>query len=496
MPSVAAVTAASTACSPLKRILASDQVRFIAFDPPDGAQHRSMLQQIVVQVGSTALIALIVGAVLFVGFLPGFFLPAGVAGSTVAEQLLSRLSYWLVTIGSAAPTAFYEPTLMTTQWFGFYAAVIFVPFVVIRSAVEQACAGWDVAAYIAITLASFIVLAPIPQALARLTGERHWRNPLRWTIETWKNIIALWNTEAASLLVCVVASTLSVFTVLGDTLVFRNPSIQINQDVEQFVRPLAIACVGGIVKRCIRVVCEHTQLATVSTSAMWIGYTLLAFLVVRIPAAARDWTAFLLSVAFDWLLFLRRTITFWISCSPEAEAHDAAIQRGSRPSSSTCFTCCFTVARWTKVKPFPGTQPSDWRAFEFLVEGLTLTANYCAMSLLMLYFWLASYGPADPLHRFWFPHGSTSYQFIGLAAANDLLQDALGHLIVHVAAKRHKGRPTPSFLHVFPGWVDAWAPADRPGLRQLLLVSAAIIWVPALANWMAYDLYQRQWMLV
>jgi hypothetical protein len=38
MPTFAAATTASMTCSPLQRILASDQARFIAFDPPDGGQ--------------------------------------------------------------------------------------------------------------------------------------------------------------------------------------------------------------------------------------------------------------------------------------------------------------------------------------------------------------------------------------------------------------------------------------------------------------------------
>jgi hypothetical protein len=240
-----------------------------------------------------------------------------------------------------------------------------------------------------------------------------------------------------------------VCTVLGDALVFRNPDIQIDPGLEQFVRPIAFACMGGILKRCARVVCERTQLATVSTSAMWIAYMILAFLVVRVPAAARDWKAFLLCIAFDWLLFLRRAIGFWISCSPEAEAYDAAVQQGARPSSSSCFKCCLALARGTKVKPFPGTHPSDWRAFEFLVEGLALSASYCAMCLLMLYFWLGSYGPSDALYRFWLPHGSTSCQFVGLAAANDLVQDALGHVVVHAAARRHEDRRSQRFRTCF-----------------------------------------------
>jgi energy-converting hydrogenase Eha subunit E len=91
------------------------------------------------------------------GYLSGFFPVAGVAGSTATQQLLHCLTFWLVSIGTATVFTFFEPTLMTAEWFGFYAAVTFVPLVIVRSALEQACSDLDVAAYIAVTLASHFV---------------------------------------------------------------------------------------------------------------------------------------------------------------------------------------------------------------------------------------------------------------------------------------------------------------------------------------------------
>jgi hypothetical protein len=149
----------------------------------------------------------------------------------------------------------------------------------------------------------------------------------------------------------------------------------------------------------------------------------------------------------------------------------------------------FYLPNLSKPDPFPGVSKPEWRAFEFMIESITLSANYVCLLLGYAYFRLAGFGPGDVPYDFWFPFGSDSLRFLLLSGANDLLQDLISHPIATLAS--HRWTPL-NFNRMFPGWIYSWDHAGksdgRTGAKHLVLVVGSVAWAPMASVYMGYVL--------
>jgi hypothetical protein len=302
--------------------------------------------------------------------------------------------------------------------------------------------------------------------------------------ETWRKVMLLQKTESSALNFSTLGSIWIVLIPLFDCILFLNPETNLSDTATNWIRPVSLFAmrrVGYIIN--MRGTLQYSQLASYKMMCIPTSHLMLNLVQVRAATGISSWSAFANFFFLDWAMFLWRTANFYSRTAPGVMFAEKKLNRQDLPPETRAHRTFRHLSKFlfysmdrSKPTPFPGVLKADFRAYEYMMESASLSANYAALLLAYAYYYVAGIGPGQPPYDFWFPWGTVSFYFLALAAANDVVQDMATHMIAMAASSRWKAC---SFNRIFPGWIDAWAPADRLGTRHLLLCILVTCWVPA-----------------
>lgn len=145
----------------------------------------------------------------------------------------------------------------------------------------------------------------------------------------------------------------------------------------------------------------------------------------------------------------------------------------------TWFVVYLKIWTFDKLPQLPGMARSDFRTYEYQIEGFTVTTmlmvNFCIYAMLKLF----GFGVGYPAFDFWFPRGENSLYFTLVAFGLELVQDLVAHIIAEKAARRHPGKC--KFTRMYPGWLLKPSTGLVPVAKACCSVSNAAVFMTQLS---------------
>ena len=353
---------------------------FLKFDDEPNPEPASLL----VVVSSIALIELVMGACLSLGFLAvAKFPPAGYDGSSSSDHMLCRVGQFLAIVPSAYVFMLFEPKLISLGWWAYYTSWNGGIYVGLRSLIEWSTGSSKslMLTYVLLTLTGYPVVLPVLPALHKLYGYSTWHSPWTWTKASMRRSLDI---HEIKFFICSLSGSFAYicYTAVDELLYADASKVKIPKWINRLTRPILGLVVSTLARRLICYGCSASRSVAVKTSGLLCMLCILNLVPVRISTAAVDDAAFLFSLLVNWFAFTYQSAEFFTMTSEPTE----------RPDESRFFVLfrrhCLRVDL-SKMSPPAGMDKNDYRGFEYMVQV------WCALLSAAILF----PGRAGPLHK-------------------------------------------------------------------------------------------------
>ena len=387
---------------------------------------------------------------------------AGVRGSSQLHNVLATVVYACTFVPTCFVFALFKPEWCDMTWSLYWFVSCLLILGGARCLVEQLTGAREslVGVYWVIVPAYTFLLPAVHQAIVHIAQceELPRYRPWKWSLQTIRRVFP-W-TEVTYLGLIIFGCTFQMAAILGDVYLFsQTPS---NSFLRRWIRPIVGSLVRWIIVTVFHCAMVASKEASVKVWGQVLQCTVTAFFVAQLVARCQDWQQLAVVLAFDWIIFGYRCARYWMrilpttgESGPSSRPLDKAVQKcasGTRRLLDRAgrLGTLVRLSSRSMCSNLPTMNSRHYWGFYFLMQNLCLTAMY--VSLLLGYAWQHLRGLHDhPAHRFMFPSGVRSVQFISLALLLELLQDLLAHTLVHLANRRLD--PPCTMNAVFPGWL-------------------------------------------
>ena len=405
-------------------------------------------------------LALVIGFATSLIFLGSPTFPfAGVKGSSPLQNVLANVGH-AVTIwplGFAAMLFRRDWCDMTyVVYWCIYALIIFGGA---RSVLEQ----WTGAReslrmfYFNIPLTYYFLFPPYVEAIGRFAQSEELPRfrPWKWRFEAVKRLVP-WN-EVGYMWLTFGAGLLYVAFIVLDDYFFLNATT--GAFTRKWIRPLLSFLVRAIMQAAFRLAISISNQRTTKMWGVLSIQTFVAFPLARLVSSCQEWDQLGVLLAFDWVTFLYRCIRYWIRIlpSPEIKPVSGTFNKVVQESVSGVTRLldhagCLGrfVRRLNRPMCSPETNSGHYWGFFFLMQNFCLTALYLSLLMGFAFHWLRGIQD-NPGHRYLFPSGLKSLQFLTVALGLEVLQDTLAHTLVYFG--NHQLAVPCTMNAVFPGWL-------------------------------------------
>jgi len=415
----------------------------------------------------------------------GKFAPAGFRGSSRMDNMLCRIGQTINIIPSAHVWVSFVSKLSDWKWWAYYLVFDVAVFVGFRTFIEEITGRSD--KYLVwYTLACILVypgLLPIPMGLMRLAPAPHnqkWATPWRWSLRDIKQIPIK---EFLTWLMAVPSAFVYIGFTVMDAFIFLNPRRAMNESVRTVVRPIVTFFVRRVCYFFFSRGFEMSRQGDVKLYGLLTIHVILQMVNVRLATSCTSVADLLAVLAFDWGIWVFRSIVFYMATAPKAT-------KDRYPPCVRTFLYIQTFDKMTgKGLTFElgctgPIQLHDLRRYEYLLENAALTMCYVATLIGYVWHLALDMGPDNAARAFWFPLGSVSLHYTLIAFGSELIQDFASHTLAHFAASRHPN--SANFTAVWPGWLV------RPsGLIKALKAVLCCLWAIGALSQFGFWLYQE-----